>query len=103
LDAIQHSSLPQEASLDDSRMQEPDFEVSASVLDWLASSELRMEVPEALKVALLRPTTPKPLRRCVSMFVYSETAFPTRALTCSQKVQRPTASLPSRITVNRNL
>ncbi len=49
-DAIQRSSFPQEAlSLMASRIQEPDFEVSTSVLEWLASSELRMEVPDAFQ------------------------------------------------------
>jgi hypothetical protein len=49
-EAIQHSSHPQEAlSLMTSRMQEPDFQVSTSVLEWLASSELRMEVPQAFQ------------------------------------------------------
>ena len=46
--AIQHSSHPKEAlSLMGARMQERDFEVSTGVLEWLASSELRMEVPDA--------------------------------------------------------
>jgi hypothetical protein len=30
-------------------MQEPDFQVSISVLDWLASSELRVETPDAFR------------------------------------------------------
>jgi hypothetical protein len=49
-DAIQHSSHQQEAlgRIAD-RMQEPDFQVSTGVLEWLASSELRMEVPEAFQ------------------------------------------------------
>jgi hypothetical protein len=47
-DAIQHSSPPEEAvCLMAARIQEPDFEVSTGVLEWLASSELRMEVPNA--------------------------------------------------------
>ncbi len=47
-DAIQHSSQPEEAlRLMAARIQEPDFEVSTSVLEWLASSELRMEDPNA--------------------------------------------------------
>lgn len=48
--AIQHSSYPQEASrLMSARMQAPDFQVSTIVLEWLASSELRMEVPDAFR------------------------------------------------------
>ncbi len=47
-DAIQRSSQPKEAlHLMGVRIQEPDFEVSPYVLEWLASSELRMEVPNA--------------------------------------------------------
>lgn len=47
-DAIQHSSHPEEAlRLMAARIQEPDFEVSTGVLEWLAGSELRMEVPNA--------------------------------------------------------
>lgn len=47
-DAIQHSSHPEEAlQLMAARMQEPDFEVSTGVVEWLAASELRMEVPNA--------------------------------------------------------
>ena len=47
-DAIRLSSHPQEAlRMMTLRMQEPDFQVSNSVLEWLASSELRMEVPDA--------------------------------------------------------
>ncbi|MDQ1692512.1 MAG: hypothetical protein QOH85_47 [Acidobacteriaceae bacterium] len=49
-DAIQHSSNPEEAlRLIAARMQEPDFEVSSGVLEWLASSELRVEVPDAFQ------------------------------------------------------
>lgn len=49
-DAIQHTSNPKEAlSLMAARMQEQDFEVSTGVLEWLASSELRMEVPDAFQ------------------------------------------------------
>ena len=49
-EAIQHSSQPQEAlRLMTSRMQEPDFQATASVIEWLAISELRMEVPEAFR------------------------------------------------------
>jgi hypothetical protein len=49
-DAIQHSSNPKEAlSLMGARMQERDFEVSTGVLEWLASSELRLEVPDAFQ------------------------------------------------------
>jgi len=48
--AIQHSSEPQEAlRLITSRMQESDFQASTSVLEWLASLELRLEVPEAFQ------------------------------------------------------
>ena len=49
-DAIQHSSHPEEAlPLMAARMQEPDFEVSTGFLEWLAGSELRMEVPNAFQ------------------------------------------------------
>jgi hypothetical protein len=49
-DAIQHSSSPEEAlRLMTSRMQEPDFQVSTTVLEWLASTELKMEVPGAFQ------------------------------------------------------
>jgi hypothetical protein len=49
-EAIQHSSYPSEAlSLMTSRMQEPGFQVSTYVLEWLASSELKMEVPDAFQ------------------------------------------------------
>jgi hypothetical protein len=49
-DAIQQSSHPQEAlRMMTSRMQEPDFQVSTRLLEWLASSELRMEVPDAFQ------------------------------------------------------
>ena len=47
-DAIQRSSHPEEAlRLMAARIQEPDFEVSTGVLEWLARSELGMEVPDA--------------------------------------------------------
>jgi hypothetical protein len=50
-DAIRQSSHPQEAlRMMTSRMQEPDFQVSTSVLEWLAGSELRMEVPDAFQI-----------------------------------------------------
>lgn len=49
-DAIRQSSHPREAlRMMTSRMQEPDFQVSTSVLEWLASSELRIEVPDAFQ------------------------------------------------------
>jgi hypothetical protein len=49
-DAIQHSSNREEAlRLMAARMQEPDFEISTGVLEWLASSELRLEVPDAFQ------------------------------------------------------
>lgn len=49
-DAIQHSSQPEEAlRLMAARIQEPDSEVSTSVLEWLASSELRLEAPSAFQ------------------------------------------------------
>lgn len=49
-DAIQRSSLPEEAlRLTAARMQEPDFEVSTGVLEWLATSELRTEVLDAFQ------------------------------------------------------
>jgi hypothetical protein len=49
-DAIQHSSKPKEAlRLMTTRIQEPDFEVSKQVMEWLARSALRMEVPDAFE------------------------------------------------------
>jgi hypothetical protein len=49
-EAIQHSSQPEEPlRLMALRMQDPDFQVSTSVLEWLATSELRMEVPDAFQ------------------------------------------------------
>jgi hypothetical protein len=49
-DAIQRSSHPQEAlGMMASRIQEHDFQVSTGVLEWLASSELRMEIPDAFQ------------------------------------------------------
>jgi hypothetical protein len=47
-DAIQRSSHSEEAlALMAARIQEPDFEVSTGLLEWLAGSELRMEVANA--------------------------------------------------------
>jgi hypothetical protein len=49
-DAIQDSWYPDEAlRLMAARIQEPDFAVSTGVLEWVASSELRMEVPDAFQ------------------------------------------------------
>lgn len=49
-DAIQHSSQPVEAlRLMASRMQQADFLISTAVIGWLASSELRMEAPDAFQ------------------------------------------------------
>jgi hypothetical protein len=49
-DAIQQSSHPEEAlRLMAARIQAPDFEASAVVLEWLASSALRAEVPDAFQ------------------------------------------------------
>lgn len=49
-DAIRQSSHPREAlHMMTSRIQEPDFKVSPSVLEWLASLELRIEVPDAFQ------------------------------------------------------
>lgn len=49
-DAIQHSSKPEQAlRLMSARIQESDFEVSKSVLEWLASSALRIEVSGAFE------------------------------------------------------
>ena len=48
--AIRHSSYPEEAvRIMTSRMQEPDFQVTVDVLEWLASAELRIEAPEAFQ------------------------------------------------------
>jgi hypothetical protein len=47
-DAIRLSSYPSEAvRLMTSRMQEPDFQVSTATIEWLASTELRLETPDA--------------------------------------------------------
>ncbi|HEY1937521.1 MAG TPA: hypothetical protein VGJ33_06280 [Candidatus Angelobacter sp.] len=43
------SDLKKTLPLMAARMQEPDFEVSTGVLEWLASSELRLEVPDAFQ------------------------------------------------------
>jgi hypothetical protein len=49
-DAIRHSSQLEDAlRLMTSRLQEPDFQVSSDILKWLASSELRMEIPDAFE------------------------------------------------------
>jgi hypothetical protein len=49
-DAIQHSCHPEESlRLMTARVQQADFEVSTGVLEWLASSELRMQVPDAFQ------------------------------------------------------
>jgi hypothetical protein len=49
--AIQRSSNPEEAlRLMTARIQDRDFEVSASILEWVASSELRIEAPDAFQV-----------------------------------------------------
>jgi hypothetical protein len=49
-EAIQDSSQPEEAlRLMTSRMQDPDFQVSYSTIEWLASSEMRVEAPEAFR------------------------------------------------------
>jgi hypothetical protein len=48
--AIQHSSQPQDAlRLMTSRIQEPDFQASNEIIEWLASAELRIEVPDAFR------------------------------------------------------
>lgn len=52
-DAIQQSpNLGEALRLMAARIQEPDFEVSTDVLEWLASSELRVEVPDAFQSRL---------------------------------------------------
>ena len=49
--AIQNSSQPEEAvRLMASRIQEHDFRVTKDVLEWLATSELRSEVPDAFQI-----------------------------------------------------
>ncbi len=49
-DAIRQSSYPREAlRLMKRRIQEPDFQVSTDILEWLANSELKMEVPDAFQ------------------------------------------------------
>jgi len=48
--AIRKSSYPQQAlRLMTLRLQERDFQVSTGLLEWLASSERRMEVPDAFQ------------------------------------------------------
>lgn len=49
-DAIQHTSYPNDAlRLMTDRMQEPDFQVSTIVLQWLAAWELSIESPDAFQ------------------------------------------------------
>jgi len=49
-ESIQHTSYPVDAvQLMTTRMQESDFEVSRSTIEWLASSELKIESPEAFE------------------------------------------------------
>jgi hypothetical protein len=49
-EAIRQSSKPEEAlRLMSSRMQEPGFQVSISILEWLATTELRIETPDAFQ------------------------------------------------------
>lgn len=51
-DAIRRSSQPQEAlQLMSSRMQDPDFQVSVGILEWLATAALRLETPDAFERA----------------------------------------------------
>ena len=53
-ESIQHSSQPESAlHLMESRMQDPDFQVSKEVIEWLAVSDLRLISPEAFKVGSL--------------------------------------------------
>jgi hypothetical protein len=53
-EAIQHSSQPESAlHLMESRMQDPDFQVSSEVIEWLAVSDLRLITPDAFKVGNL--------------------------------------------------
>jgi hypothetical protein len=55
-EAIRHSPYPEEAvRIMTARIQEPDFQVTADVLEWLASSDLRIEAPEAFQTDT--PTT----------------------------------------------
>jgi hypothetical protein len=102
-DAIQHSSNPKEALLlMAARIQESDFETSTGVLQWLASSELRMEVPDAFQVERLQRIMPKPLRSSASTSGCLEADFPKKTRTYSLRVKRPTAPLPSSGIVNRS-
>jgi hypothetical protein len=49
-EAIRQSSHPEQAlRLMAARMQDADFEVSTNVLEWLAASDLRMEMPDAFQ------------------------------------------------------
>ena len=52
-DAIQHTSYPKQAvRFMAARIQEPDFEVSTSTLEWLASADLRNNSPAAFEAGL---------------------------------------------------
>jgi len=50
--AIQHTSLPSDAlRLMTNRVQDPDFQVSTWVLEWLAAWEMSIESPDAFQTA----------------------------------------------------
>lgn len=90
--AIRQSSHSHEAlSMMTSRMQEPDFQVSTSVLEWLASSELRMEVPDAFQggtAATYHAQAVEKLRKYVRLLGNSLPKKNSNALTESAKTYR---------------
>jgi hypothetical protein len=88
-DAILDSSYPHEAvRLMSSRIQERDFAVSSYVLEWVASSELRMELPGAFNSgtpALYHPQAVEKLRKYVRMLGSSLSQKDSNALVESLK------------------
>ena len=98
-DAIRQSSHPHEAlRMMTSRVQEPDFQVSTNVLEWLASSELRMEVPDAFQsgtAATYHAQAVEKLRKYVRLLGNSISKKNSNVLTESAKTY-------SRNTVNGN-
>ena len=62
-DAIRHSSQPQlPLQLMTSRMQDPDFQVSTTTIEWLASADLRLQAPDAFEDGAAATYQPLALR-----------------------------------------
>jgi hypothetical protein len=91
-DAIRQSSYPGEAlRLMESRIQEPDFQVSTNILEWLASSELKMEVPDAFQSgtpAIHHAQAVEKLRKYVRLLGNSLSRKNSNVLTESAKTYR---------------